>query len=180
MNMILEKDLENAILLFHHKLMDEMYKKAKQLKLTSSQLEVLHCVGEKGNPTMKEIASSLHITPPSVTNVVESLCKKNYLKREFGKKDRRIVRIVITPKALKLFSSFKNDKDKKDKNKKDEKQKQDKDKENKEKDKKEEQKISKEDAKRLLDALQNDEKNLQDKMKKAKVKGAKTTIEKDW
>ena len=108
--MILEKDLENAILLFHHKLMDEMYKKAKQLKLTSSQLEVLHCVGEKGNPTMKEIASSLHITPPSVTNVVESLCKKNYLKREFGKKDRRIVRIVITPKALKLFSSFKNKK----------------------------------------------------------------------
>jgi DNA-binding MarR family transcriptional regulator len=108
--MILEKDLENAILSFHHKLMDEMYKQAKQLRLTSSQLEVLHCVGEKGNPTMKEIANSLHITPPSVTSIVESLCEKNFLKRETYKKDRRIVRIIITPKALKLFSSFKNKK----------------------------------------------------------------------
>ena len=105
-----EKDLENAILSFHHKLIDEMCKQAKQLKLTSSQLEVLHCIGEKGNPTMKEIASSLHITPPSVTSVVESLCEKNYLKRESNKKDRRIIRIVITSKTLKLFSSFKNKK----------------------------------------------------------------------
>ena len=40
--------------------------------------------------------------------------------------------------------------------------------------------ISKEDAQRLLDALQNDEKNLQDKMKKAKAKGVKVDIEKDW
>ncbi len=71
----------------------------------------------------------------------------------------------------------KKEQDKKDENKKDE-QKQDKEKQDKEK--KEQQKISKEDAKRLLDALQNDEKNLQDKMKKAKVKGEKLQIEKDW
>lgn len=108
--MILEKDLENSILSFHHKLIDEMCKQAKQLKLTSSQLEVLHCVGEKGDPTMKDIAKKLHITPPSVTNIVEPLCDKGFLKREFSKNDRRIVRIVITPKALKLFSTFKNSK----------------------------------------------------------------------
>lgn len=72
------------------------------------------------------------------------------------------------------------DKDKKDKDKKDEKQKEDKDKENKEKEKPKQDQISKEDAKRLLDALQNDEKNLQDKMKKGKTKGMKVEIEKDW
>lgn len=79
-------------------------------------------------------------------------------------------------------------KDKKDKNKKD-KDKQDKDKEDQQKkdqqnkkDKKEQQqpdKISKEDAQRLLDALQNDEKNIQDKLKKGK-QGIKVKIEKDW
>ncbi|MCE9539072.1 MAG: tetratricopeptide repeat protein, partial [Bacteroidetes bacterium] len=72
------------------------------------------------------------------------------------------------------------DKDKKDKDKKDDKPNEDKDKENKEKEKPKENQISKEDAKRLLDALQNDEKNLQDKMKKGKTKGMKVEIDKDW
>ena len=76
----------------------------------------------------------------------------------------------------------KEDKEKKEKEKKEKEEKEKKDKENKEKEKPEEQKnkISKEDAQRLLDALQNDEKNLQDKMKKIKAKGAKVEIEKDW
>lgn len=108
--MILEKDLENAILSFHHKLRGEMYKQAKQLHFSSSQLEVLHYVLEKGNPTMKDIANMLHITPPSVTTIIESLCDKNLLKRESSKKDRRIVRITITPKTFKILSSLKNKK----------------------------------------------------------------------
>lgn len=79
-------------------------------------------------------------------------------------------------------------KDKKDKNKnKDDKDKKDKDK--KDQDKKDQQKkdsnnkqneISKEDAKRVLEALQNDEKNLHDNMKKGKEKGMKVKVEKDW
>lgn len=71
------------------------------------------------------------------------------------------------------------DKDKKDKDK-DKKDKSDKDKDNKDKQKPEQNNISKEDAKRILDALQNDEKNVQDKVKKDKVKGAKVKVEKDW
>lgn len=76
----------------------------------------------------------------------------------------------------------KKDEKKEEKEKKEKEEKEKKDKENKEKEKPEEQKnkISKEDAQRLLDALQNDEKNLQDKMKKIKAKGAKAEIEKDW
>ncbi len=74
----------------------------------------------------------------------------------------------------------KDKKDKKDQDKKDDKQKEDKGKENKEKEKPQQDQISKEDAKRLLDALQNDEKILQDKMKKGKMKGMKVKIEKDW
>ena len=78
--------------------------------------------------------------------------------------------------------------DKKDKDKKDQKKEDKKDQEKKEKqDKKDQEKqeqpekqISKEDAKRLLDALQNDEKDLHDKMKKQPVKGVKGQIEKDW
>lgn len=76
----------------------------------------------------------------------------------------------------------KKDKDKKDKDKKeqDKKDKEDKKKEEKKKQKQQQpDQISKEDAQRLLDALQNDEKNVQNKAKKGK-QGIKVKIEKDW
>ena len=72
------------------------------------------------------------------------------------------------------------DKDKKDEDKKEEEKKNDKENKDKQEQKPQQNKISKEDAQRLLDALQNDEKNLQDKIKKDKMKGVKVKIEKDW
>ena len=41
-------------------------------------------------------------------------------------------------------------------------------------------KISKEDAQRMLDALNNQEKDTQDKLKNKKLKGVKVHITKDW
>lgn len=90
----------------------------------------------------------------------------------------------------------KNKKDKKnqdDKNKDKDKKDQDKDKKNqddknKDQDKKDQQNgeqpqpnnVSKEDAERMLEALNNDEKQTQDKLKNKKLKGAKVNITKDW
>ena len=83
-------------------------------------------------------------------------------------------------------SKNQDNKNKDDKNKKDNKDqnKQDQDKQNPDKkDQKNEQdpsKISKEDAQRMLDALNNNEKQTQDKLKNKKLKGAKMNITKDW
>jgi tetratricopeptide (TPR) repeat protein len=83
-----------------------------------------------------------------------------------------------------------NNKDK-DKNK-DDKNKDDKDKQNQDKnnqDKKDQgqqdqkpdpNNVSKDDAERMLEALNNDEKQTQDKLKNKKIKGARMRIEKDW
>ncbi len=106
----LEKDLEEAILTFHHKMMDELHKRAIKLNFSTSQLEVLLFIFEKGDPTMKDIANRLHITPPSVTIIIETLCERGLVKRETNKQDRRIIKIIITPKTLKLFSKFKSKK----------------------------------------------------------------------
>lgn len=84
----------------------------------------------------------------------------------------------------------KKNQDKKDKNKHD----QNKDQQNKDQDKQQQQnkgdqqknqqpqqdKLSKEDAQRMLDALNNEEQQTQDKLKNKKLKGAKAHIEKDW
>lgn len=71
------------------------------------------------------------------------------------------------------------DKDKKDQDKKDKDDQKKKDQKKKEKQQQQPDQISKEDAQRLLDALQNDEKNVQNKAKKEK-QGIKVKIEKDW
>ena len=114
---------------------------------------------------------------------------KNALKCNPNDQDTRY-NLACAQQYLKQQQQQQQQKDKKDdkkdekKDKKEDKKEQEKEKEKKDKkqDKQQEQKdkISKEDAKRLLDALQNDEKGLQDKMKKGKSKGVKTEIEKDW
>jgi tetratricopeptide (TPR) repeat protein len=79
----------------------------------------------------------------------------------------------------------KSDKDKKDQDKKDQdKNKQDQNKQN--QDQKDQQQgqqpnqLSKNDAQNMLDALNNDEKQTQEKLKNKKLKGAKVPISKDW
>ena len=80
------------------------------------------------------------------------------------------------------------DKQNQDKNKPDKKNqdKQNQDKQNQNQDKKDQQngqqpdKISKEDAQRMLDALNNNEKQTQDKLKNKKLKGVKMKVTKDW
>jgi len=101
-------------------------------------------------------------------------------KQDKDKKDKKDNKDNKDNKNKDKNDKDKKDKDKKDQDKKDQDKKDNKDKQNKPEEKPQQNQISKEDAKRLLDALQNDEKNLQDKMKKENAKGMKVKIEKDW
>ena len=86
----------------------------------------------------------------------------------------------------------KNDKDKKenkdnqDQKSKDEKEKKDNkenskdDQDQKKQQQQKPQQLSKEDAQKILDALNNEEKKVQDKLKKKNAKGVKVQVEKDW
>jgi len=73
----------------------------------------------------------------------------------------------------------KKDQDNKNQDKKD-KDKQDQDKKDQQGQQPQPDKLSKEDAERMLEALKNEEKNTQDKLKNKKAKGVKGRIVKDW
>ena len=64
-----------------------------------SQMEILSYVNARKNPLMKEIADFLNITPPSATALIDNLAKEKLLCRIYSKQDRRMVRLVITPKG---------------------------------------------------------------------------------
>ena len=109
-NTNIENQLEIFIMELHNKISRELREKAMKFNFTFSQMEVLRYVIFEKNPTMKEIANHLHITPPSVTVIVEFLTLKGLVKREIDKDDHRVVRIVITSKATSIFNSIKEKK----------------------------------------------------------------------
>ena len=109
-NFELEKEFEDSIISFHYKMINEFRKKSKEFGLSVSQMEVLHFVVEKINPTMKDIAEHLQIKPPSATAIVETLCRKKLLKRQISQKDKRITRVSFTKNIWKFFGSLKNKK----------------------------------------------------------------------
>ena len=69
------------------------------------QLETLRYVAEKDNPSMRDIADYLCVTPPSATSLINGLAEAGQLERVHDKNDRRFVRLVVTPKGKTVLAS---------------------------------------------------------------------------
>ena len=98
--------LEETLFTFRRKFSDVMRQEADDLHCPLSQIDALAFIAEKGNPSMKEIATHLKITPPSATAIVEAMQKKKLITRAGSTTDRRTIRVALTPTAWKLFRSF--------------------------------------------------------------------------
>lgn len=73
----------------------------------TSELKVLICIKNKRKKGTKgmmvsEISQFLRVTSPTVTQLVNGLEKKELVKRNLDKTDRRVVRIQLTNKGLKV------------------------------------------------------------------------------
>lgn len=74
--------------------------------LSPPQIATLSCLQESTAPLlMKEVAARLHVTPPSATPVIESLAASGYLRRLTDRRDRRAVRLALTPKGRRMLSA---------------------------------------------------------------------------
>jgi len=71
--------------------------------LSLVQLKILSMLATHRSLTMKEIADLLYITPPSATALVNHLVKDKTAERIIDKKDRRLVRLKITPKGKRFL-----------------------------------------------------------------------------
>lgn len=104
---------------------------------------------------------------------------KNSLKLNPSDEDTRYNLAYAMDKLKQQQEQQKQDQNK-DQNKDQDKDKQDQNKDQQDQQQPQPNQMSKEDAERMLDALNNDEKQVQKKMKKKKGKGANEKIEKDW
>ena len=103
-------DLDDVFLLFHHKMVDLFKNEAERSGHTLTHFEVLMYVAERGPVTMKNIASWLHITPPSASALVDKLVRKKLLARVEKDDDRRTVHVMLGGEAHKLFKSLREKK----------------------------------------------------------------------
>ncbi len=74
--------------------------------LSYLQIATLGCVHESPEPPlMKEVATRLRVTPPSMTPVIESLTAAGLLRRRPDRKDRRAARLHLTPEGRRILAA---------------------------------------------------------------------------
>jgi DNA-binding MarR family transcriptional regulator len=99
-------ELQDLLSLFKQTF-SELYKKeTRNLHCSMSHLEIMQYIADHGNPTMKDIAGYLKITPPSVTTLIDTMVENALVKREVATGDRRTVRVRLTPKAVTLYKNL--------------------------------------------------------------------------
>ncbi len=95
----------SMFLMFMHKFMIDGLKECPHAGhgLSLPQMKAMHIVFLGKKSSMKEVADALHITPPSVTSLVNSLVKMGFIKRVHDRKDRRQVILSISPSGMKML-----------------------------------------------------------------------------
>lgn len=81
-------------------------KQEKKHQLTLPQLEALWFISQSGEPLMRDVASYLKVKAPSATALIEELAKSGQLVRAANPKDRREVRVRLTPKGGKTLDAL--------------------------------------------------------------------------
>lgn len=71
-------------------------------EITLPQFILLNLIYKKGSLKMTEISLHLHSSLPAVSGLVDRLVSLKFLKRHYDKKDRRIIRIGLSPKGKKM------------------------------------------------------------------------------
>ena len=77
-------------------------REARPLRLTPPQFWFLNAAREIPNATLGELARRQHFDPPTASRLAESLAGRKLLRMSADTRDRRAVRIALTPAGLKL------------------------------------------------------------------------------
>jgi DNA-binding MarR family transcriptional regulator len=70
--------------------------------ITGPQLWVLKTLYQDGSLSLGELSRKMFINPSTITGVIDRLEKKRFVLRIRSEKDRRIVKVQLTPKGNRL------------------------------------------------------------------------------
>lgn len=71
--------------------------------ISAAQLHIILSVGQLPDCTMSQLAIKLHFTQANITQMVNRLIEKKFLKRTQSKTDKRVFYITLLTKGKKVF-----------------------------------------------------------------------------
>jgi DNA-binding MarR family transcriptional regulator len=83
-------------------LQDYSQKVSSHFGITGPQLWVVKTIYENGGLSLGELSKRMYLNPSTITGVVDRLEKKRCVLRDRSEKDRRVVKVRLTPKGNRL------------------------------------------------------------------------------
>jgi len=80
-----------------------------KINITPVELKCLRYLLDNDFPQVKELASNMCLTAARVTNLLNSLEKKDYIVREISDEDRRVIKAHLTKKGREFAITLQNE-----------------------------------------------------------------------
>src|SRR5699024_11452842 len=77
--------------------------------LTPPQLMVLHYLFQHDSRNVSDISDHLRLAASTVSSILDRLERNGFVFRERDKTDKRIIKIILTPKANEIKDTLKTD-----------------------------------------------------------------------
>ena len=96
--------LISLMFIIGRRMREDMKESAKLGGCSWLHFEALRYVHDNGRPLMRDVAAHFSITPPAATLLVDGLVVNKMLRRIVDPKDRRAIRVALTPKGKQILT----------------------------------------------------------------------------
>ncbi|MFC1563692.1 MarR family winged helix-turn-helix transcriptional regulator [candidate division KSB1 bacterium] len=72
--------------------------------ITSSQYVVLEYLWKYSGTSLTDLGKAMHFDGPTITGIINRMARSKLIRRARDRKDRRVIKVHITPKAKELQS----------------------------------------------------------------------------
>jgi DNA-binding MarR family transcriptional regulator len=97
------EELTGLLIEFYERFSSWEQSVVRETGLTLPQMHTLEIIGATGNLRMKELAGKMGVTTGSLTVLVDRLVRAGLVVRKPDEKDRRSIRVGLTPEGRKHF-----------------------------------------------------------------------------
>ncbi len=87
---------------------DYSYEVSDKFGITGPQLWVLKTISQNERLHLGELSKGMFLHPSTITGLIDRLEKKGYVERERDRKDRRVVKLRLTPAGKELVRKAPN------------------------------------------------------------------------
>lgn len=87
---------------------DYSYEVSEKFGITGPQLWTLTTISKNGSLSLGELSKKTYLHPSTITGLIDRLEKKGYVERDRDQRDRRVVKLLLTPKGKGLVKRTPN------------------------------------------------------------------------